>query len=169
MFTKFLNGYYFNTIGEFLQSLAPSHKYHAMLEVILFSSFTSMVQDVFGFKTLTLIAFIFSAIVELISGVYASVITKDEKMQSSKMARFILKLFIWLSVFFILNAFAMEYVTKDNLIHAAFDWMYNTLIVWCAGEYIVSILENKAVIDGKEKSAYVEAIKAKLQSLITRP
>lgn len=125
-----------------------------------------MVQLVLGFSWLTMVAFIVAALAELISGVYASVVVKKEKLQSGRMGRFAIKILIWFTLFFFLNTLVNQWVGKSDTVAGLLVYFYNLLIIWCAGEYVISILENASTISGQESSALIEALKAKLSKIL---
>ena len=113
-----------------------------------------------------MVAFAILALAELITGLYASVIVRKEKLQSGKMGRFTFKLAMIFIVIYVINTFMKQFQNQSPALHTLFDWMYTGVFAYSALEYLVSVLENVAVITGKESSTLIVAIKEKLNSLL---
>jgi hypothetical protein len=159
VFTKILNTYQFESVKDLFFSVFPTAKYHLFLEVTLISSFAAMCELVFGFKLIVLVAFVFCASLEFVSGVIASVFVKKESFESTKAFRFVFKAAILLGVLFITNTFSKGYPGDNSLMSDCMKWLYGFLFAVGALEYLTSIIENYAVINGKEKSYYIDKIR----------
>lgn len=165
MFSRVVQGYGWDSAKEFLLSLFPSVKYHLTLSIIGGGAIGAIIQELFGFNWLSVVAFILMAVVELFTGLYASLAVKNELYESHKIGRFTIKLFVYLAVFFIVYTFEKDFKETRPVVSAFFEWFYNGLFIYTAQEYLVSVLENIAVIRGKSKTFFIEAIKEKIKNL----
>ena len=165
-----LSTYGFDGLHQFLLSLIPSAKY----DFVGTSLTASMVIGVFShFLGLTPVLVVTMAIVifaEMLTGIYAS--NKcGEAFESFKFSRGVLKICVWCVIFFTFNSFANEMALFEGwpyLVAAiVFQVLHASAMVWFAIENGTSILENYAVIDGKPKTAYIEAVKSIWKSFIT--
>jgi phage-related holin len=128
---------------------------------------STLVQRIFGLDALALAAFVAIFFVELVSGIKASRISK-ETFSSARLSRFTLKMGCYLVMialpFLLSQSFSEQGKTWGASI---FEWLHTFLVVHIAFENIISVLENISVIDGKEKTFYIEKIRSFLQSKIT--
>lgn len=163
-----LKSYQYEGIESFITSLFPSYKYHATVTLLCISSLGATVELLFGFKMWTFIAFVVAAFTELISGIYASVWVRKEKFESVKFSRFAFKLVLMLVGLYIIHSFNQEWEGRNDFIHEAFGWLYAFLFIYGAFEYLISIMENKAVIEGKQKDFYSSFLKEKLDNFFNK-
>lgn len=165
MITKIMAGYGWADHSDFMLSIFPSIKYHITFSMLLFSSVLVSLELLLGITHATMIAFAVLAFTELVSGLYASIVVKKQKLESGKMGRFTFKLAMLLIVIYVVQTFRMQF--HDNIVlFGLFDWMYSGIFAYSALEYLVSVLENAAVITGKESSTLIVAIKEKLNNLL---
>ena len=159
---KLLKGFQYDNILEFGQSLLPSSKYQITIPTFFLSmTFGGIEQaieilyglDGLGFGALTAVFFL-----ELFSGIAASLM-KKEPITSERFSRFTLKTACYLILI------AIPYVLGQNFtkVHKntpawIFDTLNVVLLLHIVQENIVSILENLAVISGKEKTSWITAI-----------
>jgi hypothetical protein len=160
---KFLHQLKYSSLNEFLMSVFPSfkHKYLSIL-IISVSAISGYVELYLGMKMLTLVAFVMLLTVELVSGIYASVFVKKQKLESARMQRFTIKLTLWLIALFITFSFYKEFEPKSTAAAALFAWMHSGLMIYAALEYLVSVLENIAVISGDTNNKLLVAFKTKI-------
>lgn len=154
-----LASYGYESGNDLLVSLMPSVKYSASFLVISVASIGVFLEQYFGLSVASLIAFVVVMPVELISGVQAS----KEPFNSRKFSRFLFKLFYYLVIIYVTHTMAESFFSKDsNAVGSLFEWMNHILIVHIVGENIISITENIAAIEGKEKSFYITLIRKKI-------
>jgi hypothetical protein len=165
---KILESYGWTSAQDFGYSLAPSFKYHLGMVSIVLSGVLGTLQSILGLSMITAVAFMALALVELLTGIYASVIVRRQKLQSGKMSRFLIKLAIMLICLFILGAFAKEY-KETRLLGQLFQWMRDGVFSFTAIEYFVSILENLTTISGKKNNRLLGAVKSKLDKILEDP
>jgi phage-related holin len=163
---KILQGYGWDGLNDFGVSLAPSFKYHLGFISITMSALIATLQSVLGLTLLTGFAFMALAFVEVLTGIYASVAIKKQKLQSGKMGRFIIKLALMLICLFVLGAFSKEYKETNYLLGELFTWMRDGVFSFTVIEYLISILENVAVIGGKPNNQLLTAIKKRLDKIL---
>ncbi len=126
------------------------------------ASITNILQLLFGLEILPAIAFIIIMLFELVSGIAAS----KESFNSTKFSRFILKLACYFAVLFFVQSFYTHYhAAGKTTLSLLFEWIHGYLMVHIGIENVVSIMENVAVIQGKEKPFYLQKIKEKLNLL----
>lgn len=154
-----LNSYGWTDFGDLLQSIFPSMKYSATILVITSAAFFAQLEMLLGFKQYTLIAFLLGALIELGSGIYASVIVNKESLLSVKLSRFLFKFILLMVGLFMINQFAKEWEAKKPLLSDIFEWVYAFLFSIGAFEYFLSVLENYALAKGKPKDFYVHTIR----------
>lgn len=165
LFLKLLKDYQYDSPGELFCSLFPSFRYNLPIAVTTVSFFSSLAQVFFGLSFPAVVGFGVIMIVELLSGIIASR-TRKEQFDSGRLKRFGFRFglyFVLISVPYLFESSLRE--RGSDLAAGAFQWIQVFLIVQIVFENTISILENIAVIDGKDKSAIVNKIKAKLESL----
>jgi hypothetical protein len=164
LLTKIAQCYSYEDATEMFYSVFPSIKYGVVGVTLNIAGLGALAEVVFGFKGMTILAFAVLACTELITGIYASIIIRKEKLQSNKLSRFSMKFGVLLITFFCVNSFRNEFA-KDSIVGSLFDWLFSAGFFFFTLEYLISILENIATITGKPKSAFVEVIKNKLNIL----
>jgi F0F1-type ATP synthase assembly protein I len=165
-FLKLLKTFDYHDYTEWFVSLAPSIKYKMVFITLTFSSVTSGIDMVFGLDWLAFAGFFIIMLTELVTGIKASMIRK-EQFSSMRLSRFGFKVFYYLVLMAIPYVFAQSYHKHgDDLASFFFQWLHVFLTVHIVLENIISILENGAVINGGDKSEWIEAIKLKLSNLM---
>jgi len=166
IFLKLLRGFEYNSVSEWACSMFPSAKYSSTSLLVSVSIVGAGVEKVFGIDDLAMAAFLLIMIVELVSGITASSI-KKEKFSSSRLSRFGFKFFYYLVLISVPFLLASHYRNHDQTVTAViYEWVQTFLIMQIFFENMISILENIAVIDGKDKTHIIQKIRAKLNSLI---
>jgi hypothetical protein len=160
---RLLNSYGWDGAFDLLYSFFPSIKSGNTLLCVSVAYLMSSVEYALGFPMYTLYAFCVAAIIELASGIYASVGIKGERFDSFKAGRFIFKFILLMGGLYFVNQLRKD--TTNLALQPVFDAVYVFLFSYGALEYLISILENKAVIEGKEKDYYSALIKDKVQLL----
>lgn len=155
----------FDSFLEFSQSFI-SIKYLILTIPIslIMGGVISGVETWFGLKVATLGAFVFLLTIELISGIWASII-KGRKISSHRFSRFGMKLFLWLSFFLILNTLKRQQ-SDPSIVHFLYSWLFSMTMVYVCLEYLVSVIENIGVISGKSKLQLINKIIKKIKNLI---
>jgi len=125
---------------------------------------SAFVETYFGMRLVTIIAFLVLMTLELVSGLFASVLLK-KKIESKKLSRFGFKVATWMILFFVINSIRLQFKEDGPLIATVFDWIFNVILSYVALEYLVSVLENYAVITGKPQSKIIMALQKKLDQL----
>lgn len=112
-----------------------------------------------GISWLGLTSFVCLITLELITGLMASK-KLGKKIQSRKFSRFGLKIFVWLSLLFIVNSMAQEYMFKDDskIIYNAFYYLHTILFAYVNSEYLISVLENMSILTGKDNTKLIRAV-----------
>ena len=152
---KFLISYGYDSGRALMQSVFPSSKYIGMGHSFALSSFWGLLCSVFGVWPVLLIAMVLIMLVELVTGIVASR-KRKEQFESAKFSRFVLfvacQMFKW---------FAAQY-DAGSLAWLVGAWFFDVLTVILMLAFVVentvSILENLACIDGKDKSFYVNMV-----------
>ena len=146
MINRFLNHFVscfgFNCTTDFNSSFVHSN---LLMITIPFAAISSVVEQMMGLHSLTIVAFGLLVILELITGIAASK-NRGEKIVSHKFSRFGLKVFVWLTLLFITNSLRLEYDGHKDLFSitslSIFSWLHNALFVYITLEYLISVLEN---------------------------
>lgn len=118
--------------------------------------------DAYAFALLIIVFF-----AELSSGLIAAHIRK-EAISSMKLSRFSFKVFYYLVLIALPYVFATSFRAHDKTAAAViFDWLHLFLVAQIVLENIISVLENLAVISGKDKTHWISKIQEKLNNLLS--
>lgn len=147
----------FKNYNDFLNSMIHFNLLKITIPIALIST---MIENAFGLNFITIIAFILLLLVELTTGILASN-KRGIKIESKKFGRFGFKLFVWLSIFFIVNALKNQYL-DNRPIYELYEWMHDGLVIYVSIEYLISILENFSYITGVKNKGLVYSIKKKV-------
>lgn len=129
------------------------------------SFLATVVEMIFGISWPAMIGFIVIMFAELVSGIKASQVRK-EQFQSARLKRFSFRIFQYMVLMAVPYLFQVSFRDRGNSVAAGcFEWLQVFLIVQIVFENVISILENKAVIDGNDKTHLINKLKAKLDSL----
>ena len=145
----------FDNLHDFSTSLIHRHLLWITIPVVGLGIY---VEKAFGLSVVTMGAFICLLSIELITGIVASRI-KGKKIQSKKFGRFGLKLFVWISLFFIVHSLQRQY--EGEAIGYFYGWLHAFIVGYVTMEYVISVLENLAVISGKQNSIMVKLLRKK--------
>ena len=126
---------------------------------------TATFSYLFGISFFSGIMIILMLVVELLSGILASKI-KNIPITSRKMSRFGLKVIVWFTFLAFLNSFILQYKLGDQLMYSIFYYLQKLIITYITVEYLISILENMAVITGKSNNKIIKAISNKWYSFM---
>lgn len=148
-------------------SLVPSLKYKINIPLMALSSLWVAVDKGFGLDDTAFIALLLVFVAELASGITASHIRK-ETFSSLKLSRFSVKMACYLVLIGVSYSMNISFKHHDDFLASViFDWMHIFLVVQIVFENMISILENVAVISGKDKSVWITRITNKLDSLLS--
>lgn len=121
---------------------------------------------IFGLDGMAFCAMLLVFITELISGLLAAN-ARGEKISSMKLSRFSFKVFYYLVLISVPYLMSQSFNAREKLIPAAiFDWLHIFLVVQIVMENMVSILENMAVLGGKDKTHWIIKMQAKINNLL---
>lgn len=164
--SKILATFDYSSWFDLLQSLAPSTKYKLTVAGASLSLMFPFIDRIFGLDAYAFAALLIVFIAELTSGLIAANLRK-ETFSSTKLTRFSFK------VFYYLVLIALPYVMAQSFEHRGkstaammFDWLHLFLLAQIILENVVSILENIAVITGKDKTHWISKIQAKINGLL---
>lgn len=116
------------------------------------------VDKIFGLDNGGFIALLVVFITELITGISAAIIRK-ESISSMKLSRFGLKVACYLVLIGVSYSLSESFTAHHKAVGAwVFDWLNIFLVIQISLENIISILENLAVISGKDKTVWISKI-----------
>ena len=172
MINRFLDTYGFDGIKGFLLSLFQSFKYGVAGQTISASAVLGFVSNLLGMSPFMIPVMFMAVLVETWTGYKASV-KQGGHFESVKFSRCIIKVFIWVALFFMFHCFAMDMQThQGSWVHMTgfyvFEVLHVATMVYFVIEYGTSILENLAVLDGKPKEALVVAFGAMFENLVSK-
>jgi hypothetical protein len=156
----------FDDITDFMGSFV--HKNMLLLSIPI-AGISSVIETVFGLQGLTILAFVILVTLELITGLVAAKV-KGLPIVSNKFGRFGLKVFVWLTLLFVLNSLKKEYHDSglfEGLASGLFTWLHGTLFIYINLEYLISVLENLGVITGKSNDGVIKLIRKKFKGLFS--
>lgn len=163
---RLLRTFDFHDVTAFGESLVPSHRYGSTTVLMIFCAIWVSIDKVFGLDGAAFIALGMVFFAELTTGVVAAHI-RGETISSVKLSRFSLKVACYLVMIAVSYLMAQSFTNhKDDVAAVAFNWLHIFLVAQIVMENIVSILENLAVINGKDKSAWISKIQEKFNALI---
>lgn len=156
-----LDDFGFSGISDFVRS-----SFHVKLLIISIpiSVVSAKVEMIFGLKSVTILAFTCLLGIELATGI-ASALRKGDKISSRKFGRFIFKLCIWLTCFFVTNSFAKEF-EAGTISNMLFTWLHSSLITYLCVEYLLSVIENMGKLSGKSTTPIVQKIRKKMEKYL---
>ena len=163
---RILSTYGWSSLGAFALSLMPSPKYGMHKALLMMSICWVPFDKIFGLDGMALLALALLFATELVTGIWAAVVRK-EQISSIKLSRFGLKVACYLVLIGVSHLLSVSYQTHDKAVPAwVFDWLNVFLVVHISLENFISVLENLAQINGKEKAAWIEKIQEKFNSII---
>lgn len=165
--TKILATFDYGCWVEFAQSLMPSSKYKLTIASITISLMFPFIDRVFGLDAYAFGALLIVFFAELGSGLHAAHI-RGEIFSSMKLSRFSFKVFYYLILIALPYVMAQSFLSHGKqMASVMFDWLHLFLLAQIILENIVSILENLAVISGKDKTHWIAKIQNKINSLLS--
>lgn len=167
----FVGTYAYADVKEFLLSLCPSFKYGLQSLSLAISFITALVNQLVGIGPALAVAMLIAVIVETWSGIKASRI-RLEAFESFKFSRCVIKVAVWYSLLYFTHSFALDCAIREGWIYLLGETFFNfvrilILSFFCV-EYVTSILENLAVIDGKPKDTLIKVIRENWQEITNR-
>lgn len=160
---RFLTTYGWASNKEFMLSLFPSAKYGAFGGSISFAAVSAFFVEYLGISPALVPALVVILATELWTGIRASTKMKKEPFESGKFSRFVIKLCVWMVLFYTAHSFMNEYKGQETLVRIMAFTFFEVLKVFLMSlfliENVTSILENLAVLDGKPKAAYIDKTK----------
>jgi phage-related holin len=142
-----------------------------LLLTIPLAGLSSIIQNIFGLQSLTIVAFVVLVTLELITGLLAS-LSRGESIVSRKFGRFGFKILVWLILIYVINAMRLEYTNTgtnfDSLASGFFTWLHGTLFIYVVIEYLISVLENLGSITGGKKDNLIKSIIGKLNDFLKK-
>lgn len=151
LLNHFLDNFGFSNIQEFKTSMF--HKEYFLLS-IPFAGILSCIEYCFGLSWLTILGVLVTLLMELITGITASII-EGKKIESRKFSRFGLKAFVWFGFLFVINTFILQYKDSANYLHFFWSSAHSLFASYMAIEYFISIDENITRITGKRYGVMV--------------
>lgn len=159
---RFLSTYGWVSNKEFMLSLFPSAKYGFIGGSISFSAVYAMFIHFLGISPALIPAIVIIVVTEIWTGIRASA-KQGKCFESFKFSRCVIKLSIWFVLFTSVQSFRNEFelgeTVAENLGFLFFDVLKLLFMVLFVIENATSIMENEAVLDGKDKSTYIEYVK----------
>lgn len=168
---RFLSTYGWATNKDFMLSLFPSAKYGTMGGSISFAAVSAFFVQYLGISPALIPALVVILCTELWTGIRASTKMKKEKFESGKFSRFVIKLCVWMVLFYTAHSFMNEYRAQETLVQILAFTFFEVLKVFLMSLFLVenvtSILENLAVLDGKPKAEYIDKTKELFTAFFT--
>lgn len=155
----------FDSWSAVVDSMFPSYAKNTTVLLVSIAGVYPMLEMFFGLKGLTIIAFAAMLSIELISGIMASKLS-GKVLDSKRVPRFIFKLFLWLCCFFIVESFQKQYDGDNTLVAAGYEWLHAAIMIYVSQEYLISILENIAVISNRSNLGLIRAIRRQVKKFL---
>lgn len=149
----------FYTVSEFFTSLFPSVKFELLNILVITSSIATIAEKLLGVDFVAISALLVMMVLELATGIWASLIRKED-ISSKRLSRFAIKVACYMVIMVVPYVFSTSYGERGVKSAAlVFEWIHVFLVVHIVQEYLVSILENLACIQGKPKTYWINKIK----------
>lgn len=162
--TRLLKTFDYHALAELKESLAPSLRYGITAQVGFITVSWVLVDKIFGLDQAAFIALLAIFVTELITGIWAARV-RGENISSVKLSRFSLKVACYLVMIGVSYCLYQSFKSHDEGVAGwSFNWLHNLLVAQVVFENTISILENIASINGKEKDAIVTRITNKFNS-----
>lgn len=143
---SFLTEFGFCSLSQFIESLFRPKLLNVSIPVAFMGAFCNLV---FGLEPIVLLAFVSLLMLELASGIFASIV-EGRKITSKRMKSFLMMLFVWLVVLFILNSFKIHY--SHTVLESVFNYLFNAVVIFVNVIYFKSIWENAGrIMDRKDE------------------
>ncbi len=156
----------YHSFSELGLSLMPSAKYRITIISMATSVLFPAIDRVFGLDAYAFFFLLLAFVSELTSGLIAAHY-RNEAISSMKLSRFSFKVFYYLVLIALPYVFSVSFQAHGKTAAAViFDWIHLFLLAVIIQENIVSILENLAVISGKDKTHWIKKIQEKLATLL---
>lgn len=171
MIARFFCTYGFDGVKGFALSLFPSFKYGNQTFAISFSTIFAVIGQWLGVSPAIVLVMFLAVVVETFTGIRASK-KRGIDFESFRFSRCVIKVFIWVFLFFMFHSFAQDLDAKAGWVFLLgsvfFQVLHLATMVYFCIEYTTSILENLAVLDGKPKATFINAIGSLFTSLIDK-
>lgn len=171
MINRFLDTYGFDGLKGFFLSLFPSFKYGVAGQTLSVSAVLGFISSLLGISAFLIPVMFVAVVIETWTGIKASK-KQGIPFESIRFSRCVIKVFIWVSLFFMFHSFAMDMQAHDDWVHVAgfyfFEILHVATMMYFVIEYSTSILENLAVLDGKPKETLVVAFGTMFDNFISK-
>lgn len=162
LFSKYLSTYGYESISDFLLSVAPSFKYGLQVPAISLSAVAAFVTQWLGLSPFLAVAMLVAIATEMRTGIRASR-RQGIPFESFRFSRCIIKLGIWLAIIYIVHAFYKECLLQEEFIYHTIGAFFFSVVkffvmTWFCVEHLTSILENLAILDGKPKDELINKV-----------
>lgn len=162
LLSKYLSTYGYDSISDFLLSVAPSFKYGLQVPAISLSAVAAFVSQWLGLTPFLAVAMLVAIATEMRTGIRASR-RQGIPFESFRFSRCIIKLSIWLTLIYVIHAFYKECLLQDEFLYNKVGALFFSVVKffvmsWFCVEHLTSILENLAVIDGKPKDELINKV-----------
>ncbi|WP_180979122.1 phage holin family protein [Hoylesella timonensis] len=159
---RFLSTYGWVSNKEFMLSLFPSAKYGMIGGSVSLSAISALFVHYLGISPALIPAIAIIIVTEIWTGIRASA-KQGKAFESFKFSRCVIKIAIWFALFHCAQSFRNEFESPSTFVEQLgflfFDVLKLLFMILFVIENTTSIMENEAVLDGKDKSAYIEYVK----------
>lgn len=143
-------------------SLFPSAKYGMIGGSVSLSAISALFVHYLGISPALIPAIVIIIVTEIWTGIRASA-KQGKAFESFKFSRCVIKIAIWFVLFHCAQSFRNEFESPSTFVEQLgflfFDVLKLLFMILFVIENTTSIMENEAVLDEKDKSAYIEYVK----------
>lgn len=164
---KLLVSFGYKGWAEYFASLYPSIKYDYMpLLTVSLAGLSGLIVKLFGLDAYAFIALLLAFLFDIATGLLKS-IKSHEKIESFKLSRFSFKLGYYLLSIALFHLLSVSFENQEKSLAAdVMGWLYATTIILIVLENTISIAENIAVLDGKNKEHWIYKVQEKIHKLL---
>lgn len=159
--TYLLNGLGFLNIKDFKSSVFKIYyqdKSNVLIALsAIIGTIRTFIESSTGLDIVVYVALVFLIIAEIQSGIKVSLRKKNERIQSRKMGRMILKIGIYSSILFVLHTFSSRFPAPTVLGFEVnpFKWLYYVVFTGIVFQLVISWFENLASLGYDEAGGLV--------------
>lgn len=154
---NFINDWGYSSLHDLLQTTLHYKNIKPMLAMsVTMAGVSNLINKYIGLEPVTFLAFILLLLVELITGIKAS-IYEGNKLESRKFSRFVFKVFIYIVMISITHLFSIG--SEGRIISSLYGFIHFIIIDYITIQLIISVFENLSRLGFQESSKVFKAIK----------
>jgi phage-related holin len=154
---EFVKDWGYSSVHDLLETTLHYREFKPMIAMSLtLAGITSMIEQFVGLEPLMFVAWIALLLVELITGIKAS-LYEGKKLESKKFSRFIFKVFIYIVMISITHL--LHIGSEGRFVSSVYGFIYWLIIDYISIQLIISVFENLSRLGFQESSKVFKTIR----------